>query len=232
MADKEIKNIIGEKIDQSMREDEVAMLGDLLQMPTQETIDMWTREADKRIEVKKKKQMRILAACATVAIVCASALLAIKCFAPPEATANPEVDSRIEATMESTTRYESWDELPSDIKEQFIEFKEFPEGYELKYVEVEEGAYAVMVIYNLVNEKGQEICIREGLSRNNGIEKDIVLSNEEIAFGIGNDLYVEKHEDTLKKTTYSLKYHNIFVDVVVADNMEEDIKTMLEKAIL
>ena len=198
MADKEIKNTIGEKIDQSMREDEVAMLGDLLQMPTQETIDMWTREADKRIEVKKKKQMRILAACATVAIVCASALLAIKCFAPPEATANPEVDSSIEATMESTTRYESWDKLPSDIKEQFIEFKEFPEGYELEYVEVEEGAHVTMVTYNLINEEKDKMHIRENIFNEEVLEKNMVTSDEKLALGIHDELHIEKHSDELK----------------------------------
>ena len=233
MANKEFNNTIGEKIDQSMREDEIAMLGDLLEMPSQETIDMWTREADKRIESKKRQHSRILAACAAIAVVCVSVVMVLKCFALPEAEANPEMESRIETTMESTTQYESWDKLPSDIKEQFIEFKEFPEGYELEYVEVEEGTHATMVIYNLSSESGQEIHIREGILAESSMEKDIVLSNDEIAFGMGNDLYVEKHTDDIQRITYSLKYKDVLIDVVVPNDMnKEQVKAMLEKAIL
>ena len=223
MANNELKNIIGDKLDQAVREDEIAMLGDLLQMPSQETVDMWAREADKRIAEKKKKRQRILAACAIFAMVCVSVVMIAKGFTPPEATANPETDTGIETTMESTTQYESWDKLPEDIKEQFIEFKEFPEGYELEYVEVEESIHIMRVMYSLSNENGERIHIREGLVKEKGLERDVVLNSEGTDIILDKSVYVKKHEDNINSTTYSYVYKNIMIDIVLPSNISQEI---------
>ena len=232
MANNELKNIIGDKIDQAVREDEIAMLGDLLQMPSQETIDMWTREADKRIAEKKKKRQRILAACAIFAMVCVSVVMIAKGFTPPEATANPETNTGIETTMESTTQYDSWDKLPEDIKQQFIEFKEFPEGYEVEYVEVVEMEYSTRVMYLLCNEYNEQIVIREGQSKEEGLESSIVLEDSEVEIFLDNSIYVKKYADNIENITYSFKYEDIMVDVIVPYGTDEAIVTdVIKKAI-
>ena len=231
MANNDYKDTIGDKIDQSLRDDEVAMLGDLLQMPSQETIDIWADEADKRL-YKSAKRKKVLSLCAVVVIVFISAVMMTKGITVPNAEAGLGKDADVETSMESVTQYDSWDKLPEDIKAQFVEFKEFPEGYEVEHVEVVEVEKLTKVIFKISN-SSEEIYIREVIFHDDSLGENTIMKKEEICFSVGENIHVEKHTDAIKKTTYTLKDEELFIDVVATENITEgQVKEVLEKAIL
>ncbi|MBR5516852.1 MAG: hypothetical protein IKU53_02670, partial [Firmicutes bacterium] len=194
MANNDYKDTIGDKIDQSLRDDEVAMLGDLLQMPSQETIDIWADEADKRL-YKRAQRKKVLSLCAIVVIVCISAVMLAKGITVPNAEAGLEKDTDIETSMESVTQYPSWDMLPEDIKSQLIEFKEFPEGYEIECVEVEDSSNMTKVVLK-VNNTSEEFYIREVVFHDGSIGKNIIMETEDPCFSVGETVHVEKYYDS------------------------------------
>ena len=233
MENKDYRESIGKKLAQALTEDDFADLEDLIEMPSRETFDKWVEEVDQRVE-KKLRRRKMLSMCAIFVIVVALVAfgIAIKGFAVPEVEADPDDKRSIDNSMETTATYTAWDELPDDIKEEFIEFTAFPEGYEVESVEVAEEFELTRVVF-IASNGDETIRVRQRIYKDGTLDANLVTVGNEVKQWFGMDVYVESHTDRIQMTTYNFVTNNILVDITSDINIGEDaIKLLIEKAVL
>lgn len=218
MENRDYREEIGKKLEEALELGDFSELEDLIEMPSPETFAKWT-ELGVEKHNKRVRRKRTLAACAIFVVVCVSALIAIKCIAPPEVEAGPDDRLGIDITdMESTTTYDSWNDLPSDIKDQFIEIKDLPDGYEVEKIEVKEGINAIKLNIFLKNPK-REVYIRQSFVLNGGMPKlEVTNNNEKIAL-LDKDVYIEERKD-INASTYKYIIDNIAIDIIFYGDVE------------
>lgn len=231
MENKDYRESIGKKLAQALTEDDFADLEDLIEMPSRETFDKWVEEVDQRVE-KKLRRRKMLSMCAIFVIVVALVAfgIAIKGFAVPEVEADPDDKRSIDSSMETTATYTAWSELPDDIKEQFIEFTAFPEGYEVESVEVEEFMKFTKVSTTAINGK-DTLRIRQIIYKDGSLDSNLVATDGEATMWGDIEVNVDVYDEFVTETTYNYVMNNIVVDITVTPTVEEeDVKTLVEKA--
>ena len=227
MEDRDYRSEVGKKIEEALAMGDFDLVEDLIEVPPMETFMQW---AEKGEEKRKKRvcRKRILVSCLAIVVVSASVLIGLKCFALPEVTADPEGDVTIEMNdMESIETYSSWDALPDEVKEQFIEVKDLPDGYEIKQIEVAKGGFATKVKYKIA--VGSSIIIvRENMNVDGSLPITIITeSNETIEVG-DTVVYVERKEN-VRTITYKYLVENMVIDIVVPiDTLKEDVKNIIK----
>lgn len=229
MEDRDYRSEVGKKIEEALANGDFDLIEDLIEVPPMETFMQW---AEKGEEKRKKRvcRKRILVSCLAIVVVSASVLIGLKCFALPEVTADPEDDVTIEMNdMESIETYSSWDELPDEIKEQFIEVKDLPDGYVVEKIEVKTYNYRLKLKVNLKKDK-LEMEIRQSINLEGGLPNTII-TNESETINIEDIIaYVEKKEK-MKTVTYKYFINNISIDIVApidakVENINDIIKTV------
>jgi len=233
MENKDYRESIGKKLAQALTEDDFADLEDLIEMPSRETFDKWVEEVDQRVE-KKLRRRKMLSMCAIFVIVVALVAfgIAIKGFAVPEVEADPDDKRSIDSSMETTATYTAWDELPEDIKEQFVEFTAFPEGYAVEKVVVEEEV--VLTKVEVIATKGESsLAVRQTIYRDGSLDSNLVTVGNEVDQWFDMDVYIESHTDRIQMTTYNFVTNNVLIDITINNDVEEDeVKLLVEKAVL
>ena len=213
MEDRDYRSEVGKKIEEALAMGDFDLVEDLIEVPPMETFMQW---AEKGEEKRKKRvcRKRILVSCLAIVVVSASVLIGLKCFALPEVTADPEDDVTIDMSdMESIETYSSWDALPDEIKEQFIEVKDLPEGYVVEKVEVVECNLATKVIL-IANYKGDKIEIRQNMNKEGSLFTNAVPEENASITVEGTNIHVET-DTQLKINTYKFVCGKAMVDVVV-----------------
>ena len=232
MENKDYRKSIGEKLEAALREGDFEDLEDLIEMPSRETFDKWVEEADERRQLKFKKK-KALSWCAVllVGFLIAAFAIAIKGFAVPNVEADPEQERTIDNSMETTATYESWADLPSDIKEQFFEFTAFPEGYEVEEVCVEERLTFTKII--IVAKQGEELIkVRQTAYTDDVLDSNLVTVSNDVDVWYGVEVYIESHTDKLQSTTYNFVSNNVLVDVTTDNEIEvENVKKLIKEAV-
>ena len=153
MEDRDYRSEVGKKIEEALAMGDFDLVEDLIEVPPMETFMQW---AEKGEEKRKKRicRKRILVSCLAIVVVSASVLIGLKCFALPEVTADPEDDVTIDMSdMESIETYSSWSALPDEIKDQFIEVKDLPDGYVVEKIEVGESEFARKLTFYVSDNK-------------------------------------------------------------------------------
>ena len=230
MEDRDYRSEVGKKIEEALEMGDFDLVEDLIEVPPMETFMQW---AEKGEEKRKKRvcRKRILVSCLALVVVSASILIGLKCFALPEVTADPEDDVTIEMNdMESIETYSSWDELPDEIKDQFIEVKDLPDGYVVEKIEVSEYEKGVKLVM-FVDVDNAKVEIRQFYNTEGSLPTSTVAnSNAQL---IVNDVlvYVENNEE-LELKTYKIIEKNIMIDVVVPLGMDGELAKMILKTVL
>lgn len=227
MEDRDYRSEVGKKIEEALANGDFDLIEDLIEVPPMETFMQW---AEKGEEKRKKRvcRKRLLVSCLAIVVVSASVLIGLKCFALPEVTADPEDDVTIEMNdMESIETYSSWDELPDEIKEQFIEVKDLPDGYVVEKVEVYKQKYGVK-IFTIANYDGEKIEIRQAINVDGSLPNTIITSKNETLNIEDIIVYLEKKEP-VRKSTYKYIVDNVIIDIVAPIDMEvEKVKNIIK----
>ena len=220
MEDRDYRSEVGKKIEEALANGDFDLIEDLIEVPPMETFMQW---AEKGEEKRKKRicRKKILVSCIAIVVVSASVLIGLKCFALPEVTADPEDDVTIEMNdMESIETYSSWDELPDEIKDQFIEVKDLPDGYVVEKVEVKTPDYGVKLKVIATN-GSSKIEIRQYISADGGLPTSTVAgSNEEVIID-GIMTYVEENKK-YNTTAYKYLRGKVMIDVVVSNDVSRE----------
>ncbi len=231
MENKDYRKSIGEKLEAALRENDFEDLEDLIEMPSRETFDKWVEEADNRRQVKfRRKRMMSWCAVFVVVFIAAGFAIALKGFAVPQVTADPEQDRTIDNTMETFTTYASWDDLPNDIKEQYFEFTAFPDGYEVVEVTVEERLTFTNVII-CAKSKGNEIRIRQRTYKDGTLDSNIAANKGTVEVWDGTDVVINTYDGTVEEITYNYVMDNILIDITTEKDISaEQVKILVKKA--
>lgn len=231
MENKDYRKSIGEKLEAALRENDFEDLEDLIEMPSRETFDKWVEEADNRRQVKfRRKRMMSWCAVFVVVFIAAGFAIALKGFAVPQVTADPEQDRTIDNTMETFTTYASWDDLPSDIKEQYFEFTAFLDGYEVVEVSIEELWQFTRVVIT-ATKADERIEIRQTVYEDGSLDSNITASKGNIETWDGTDVVINTYDGTVEEITYHYVKDNILIDITTPkDVTTEEVKFLVKKA--
>ena len=229
MEDRDYRSEVGKKIEEALAMGDFDLVEDLIEVPPMETFMQW---AEKGEEKRKKRicRKRLLVSCLAIVVVSASVLIGLKCFALPEVTADPEDDVNIDVNdMESIETYSSWATLPDDIKTQFVEVGNLPEGYVVEKIEAGKYNKGInLVVYIRNNDATLEV--RQYIN-GEGVLPTTIITNANETIQIGNvTVYVEIKE-RMKVTTYKYVINNIAVDVLAPSGTEQKIIESIIKTV-
>lgn len=216
MENRDYREEIGKKLEEALELGDFSEFEDLIEMPSPETFAKWT-ELGVEKHNKRVRRKRTLAACAIFIVVCVSALIAIKCIAPPEVEAGPDDKIGIDNSMDRTITYESWSDLPNDIQEQFMEVKNLPDGYVVEDIVLKDGSNAIKLEISL-NFDENIVIIRQAKQKNGGLPT-VLVTNENKKLNLnGIELYLES-KPSVGTTTYKYISDDILIDLIAPSNL-------------
>lgn len=190
----ENKNLKGESRSNSevtARDNSFEIPESLLEMPSSKTFEMWIEKGKARRRKRLKKRMFM--STAAVLVVCCGTVIGAKLMPIPSVEAEPDNTIEINSSMETTTEYKSWDALPEDIKNEFIEITVFPEGYEVEKIVVVDGKGARKLDIHLVRLQKEKIYIRE-IAYEDGTLNNFGTTGLDESFDVGETkVYVEAY---------------------------------------
>lgn len=188
------KNLKGESRSNSevmARENSFEIPESLLEMPSSKTFEMWIEKGEARRRKRLKKRMFM--STAAVLVVCCGTVIGAQLMPIPSVEAEPDNTIEISSSMETTTEYKSWDALPENIKDEFIEITVFPEGYEVEKVVVVDGKGARELDIHLLRLQKEKIYIRE-ITYEDGTLKNFDTAGLDERFEVGETkVYVEEY---------------------------------------
>lgn len=216
---RDYRSEIGKKIEEALELGDFDVIEDLIEVPPMETFMKWAEQGEEKRK-KRVRRKRTIFSCIAIVLIGASIILGIKCFAVPEVTADPVDDIKLELKdMESIETYDSWEELPAEVKEQFIEIKDLPDGYEVEEIEVVEGSFGTKLMHVIGNKK-YSLTIRQSMNKDGSLPTSTVSNNNEEITINGIKVYVEENNQYETKM-YKYTTKNIMIDVIVPNEIAE-----------
>lgn len=222
MNEKDYRERIGEKMKEAYLSQPMG------EAPSKETIQKWIEIAEqKRAErIRRRKKM---AGCAAALAVCV--FLGVACICdPPEVSAGGKGGSTVEQTLETSDVYNSYEELPDEVKAEFLMFTEMPDGYDIKEIRVENTENIQKLFLKSTNVQNEEFLIEEIVGENNQLLNAMDSSTVMTSWD-GRDVYIRQYTDGNQMTTYKFMYNEVFVKIsTVNDFKQDDVKDFIKKA--
>ena len=224
---RDYRSEVGKKIEEALELGDFDVIEDLIEVPPMETFMKWAEQGEEKRK-KRVRRKRITFSCIAIVLIGASIILGIKCFAVPEVTADPVDDIKLELKdMESIETYDSWDALPAEVKEQFIEIKDLPEGYMVEEIKVYEGDYGRKLKY-IVMDDNELLSIRQSVNGDGSLPTSTVADNNGEVMIAGIIVHIEENVQ-YKTLAYKYIVKNIMVDVTVPSSLpKEDIEVIIK----
>ncbi len=175
MKDNDDIKIIGEKLRAEYLSD------DMEEGPSPEMVARWIAIADqRRTRIHRRKKMLLsVASCAAVLLLCIG--VTVTCILKPSsAVAGNEGGTKIESGSEIKDVYNAEEDIPENIREEFIMFPYIPEGYEFSEATVESNKKIKKFELLYINKDNEEIYIKEIQSNNEDISSIIANPNTKI----------------------------------------------------
>lgn len=201
---------------------------EITKRPSPETFAKW-RAMGEELYQKRKRRNKALVGCAVFLLICIGSFVAVRFINPPVVEAGPEGKVQIDNTMERTVEYASWDDLPQDIKDTFIEVKDLPAGLEVERIIVEDGDYAKKIAMYL-NDEETAFVIRQHSYIEGGLPALAVIEENERIVVEGVEVHIEINNNA-NTTTYKYLGDNVIIDVVVPQNIGYDIVEKIIKTV-
>lgn len=226
----ENKNLRGENRSNSevtARDSSIEIPESLLEMPSSKTFEMWIEKGEARRRKRLKKRMFM--STAAVLVVCCGTVIGAKLMPIPSVEAEPDNTIEISSGMETTTEYKSWDALPEDIKNEFIEITVFPEGYEVEKIVVVDGKGARNLEIYLHGKDIKKAYIRESIYTDKTLNY-IDTSNLEKVYNIETvDVYTENYDKGF--ASYKFIYKELIFDISLPESIIESYLSDLIKTV-
>lgn len=224
MTEKDLKEAAGKKLEEAYK------LKSLEGGPSEETVAKWIAIADQRRAENRRRKKKILS-CAAALVMCVC--VGVTCvMASPNAVAGGSGGAKVEAGMSTKDVYKSEDDLPEDIKNEFLMFPYIPEEYEfVEAVIIEaENVKRISLIYK--NVAGEEIVIKENNANGDGTVSQTI--NPEITTELweGIKVNISTYDDGEKGHVYSFERDSLLIMVKANENLpKEKIQEMIKTAV-
>jgi hypothetical protein len=226
MADRtDYTKLLGERLERAYR------AKDDIKPPSAEDIARWKRLAQAKRK-EKRKRMKLIASLASVFAV-AFCVSIVPMFKIPDAQAGEDyfvdletLENDEESMMVDT--YHTYDDVPEDVKEEFLFFEKLPEGYSLSEVKIITIGKNRGYESQFKSKNNNLILIRQNNSNDNS---EVIVSSDYVQNWYGLDIYVEEYTSD-KKVNYKFTMNNMVINIMTEDSIdEEEIKIMIKEAI-
>ena len=224
MTEKDLKEAAGKKLEEAYK------LKSLEDGPSEETVAKWIAIADQRRAENRRRKKKILSCAAALALcICIGATCVVK---TPNAVAGGSGGTKVEAGMRTSSTYSSYEDLPEEVKDEFILFNEVPDGYRLKEIQVEKNENLEKLCASYINDSSEEIYVRENKISGDSNASTVVNSDASVEQWGEITVYITKYTSGAKEATYRFIHEDLMVKIVVSESITtEQVKEMLENAV-
>ena len=140
---------------------------------------------------------------------------------------------KIEEGYQSKDIYTSLDDLPDDIKEEFLIFSDIPEGYSLKDATVERDDNLQTVTFNYRDVNGEQIMIKEKkpIYMEDSVSITVNFDGEKERWDT-LDVYIRDYSSGDKNIIYNFVHKEVQVKIITSHIIKKDeVQEIVEKAI-
>ncbi len=222
------RDLLGERIENAYREK-----GDISK-PTEIQMAKWKQIAKMRRREKIRRRKIIASLASVFAMVFCVGMVSM--FQIPDAEAGRDgiVDIKDPENDEImiTKVFESQDDLPRDISEEFLIFEDLPKGYELSEIKIistgNKRRYEGQFTFNGEN----AFLLKQTNNVGEGKLEAIVLNSDSIEKWSGMDVYIKEYTNNDQQILYSLVSDKTVITIMSNKNVEKNIiKNIIEEAI-
>ncbi len=218
-------NDIGNKFE------EAYLLKEFQEAPSDETIAKWIAIAELRREERRRRNRKLVSLASILLIcICVGVTCTIK---HPRAVAGSSGGNRVESGMETIDVYTSYDEIPDDIKSDFLMFEHVPKEYSLKEIIVRKFDNMEKITLSYSNTEDREITIEEVSGKNEEVITNIINRNDKSENWYGIDIYISSYGNNIKQVVYSFVIGNVIVEIKTDEIvLKKDIKMMVKELLI
>ena len=218
-------NDIGNKFE------EAYLLKEFQEAPSDETIAKWIAIAELRREERRRRNRKLVSLASILLIcICVGVTCTIK---HPRAVAGSSGGNRVESGMETIDVYTSYDEIPDDIKSDFLMFEHVPKEYSLKEIIVRKFDNMEKITLSYSNTEDREITIEEVSGKNEEVITNIINRNDNSENWYGIDIYISSYGNNIKQVVYSFVIGNVIVEIKTDEIvLKKDIKMMVKELLI
>lgn len=229
MRDKDsYRDLLGERIENAYREK-----GDISK-PTEIQMAKWKQIANMRRREKIRRRKIIASLASVFAMVFCVGMVSM--FQIPDAEAGRDgivdiIDSRDDDEVMMVDTYENQEDLPKNIKEEFLMFENLPKDCEMVKTEViaigkKRSCESEFKYKEVGSFRVRQECSVDNLSAN------IVMNNDDRVEDFRGVKIHVKYFDNVSQITYKFVYNNIYVNIICDDTvLEEDMMNIIKEAI-
>lgn len=199
--------------------------------PSDETIAKWIAIAELRREERRRRNRKLVSLASILLIcICVGVTCTIK---HPRAVAGSSGGNRVESGMETIDVYTSYDEIPDDIKSDFLMFEHVPKEYSLKEIIVRKFDNMEKITLSYSNTEDREITIEEVSGKNEEVITNIINRNDKSENWYGIDIYISSYGNNIKQVVYSFVIGNVIVEIKTDEIvLKKDIKMMVKELLI
>lgn len=229
MRDKDsYRDLLGERIENAYREK-----GDISK-PTEIQMAKWKQIANMRRREKIRRRKIIASLASVFAMVFCVGMVSM--FQIPDAEAGRDgivdiIDSRDNDENIFADTYQNQEELPMDIKEEFLMFGDLPEDYEFEEIKIIHVGRKQRYEARISNDKMQIVDIYQHKIEGGDYPENVVASGDEKVIWGEKEICISNHTDE-KTIVYSFLYKSTFVTIRSNDDIEQNIiKEMVNEVV-
>ena len=201
-------------------------VGDL---PTEEKMHELIELANKR-RAEKLRRKRMITSTVCVLTLCCAISITI-CLNASDASADNAGGVEVNTEMETSDTYTSLDALPQTVRDEFVIFDQYPEGYQVTEVKVSVDSNFKRLSIQSLNSKDEEIIVKETVfSRENKTLATLNPVGTEEKWG-DLSVYVDNHSTSDNAMAYTLMHNDIYIVIKtpISVSKEEVKNIVLEK---
>ncbi|MBS5335542.1 MAG: hypothetical protein UC708_03840 [Anaerovoracaceae bacterium] len=198
--------------------------------PSDETIAKWIAIAELRREERRRRNRKLVSLASILLIcICVGVTCTIK---HPRAVAGSSGGNRVESGMETIDVYTSYDEIPDDIKSDFLMFEHVPKEYEFIECQVNKELLICESQSSFIGSSGKKMIIKEIKGLSDGFIATVASENSEILNCNGIDIYFNEYKNGAEEKTYKFIFNNTVVKISTSKKVEKDeIQNLIKKAV-
>ncbi len=222
------RDLLGERIENAYREK-----GDISK-PTEIQMAKWKQIAKMRRREKIRRRKIIASLASVFAMVFCVGMFSM--FQIPDAEAGRDgivdiIDSEDDDEVMAVDTYENQEDLPRDIREEFLMLENLPKDCEMIETEVVTIGKKRSCESKFKYEEGGSFLVRQE-RKIEDLSANIVITNNDRVEDLGGvDIHI-KYFDDISQITYKFMYNDIYVNIICDDTiLEEYMMNVIKEAI-
>lgn len=224
------RDLLGERIENAYREK-----GDISK-PTEIQMAKWKQIAKMRRREKIRRRKIIASLASVFAMVFCVGMVSM--FQIPDAEAGRDgivdiIDSRDDDEVMAVDTYENQEDLPRDIREEFLMFEKLPSDCKMLKTKIITIGKTRRCESQFINKGKDSFLVRQENGAEDETFKMIVVNSDKVESLNGTDIYIKKYSENDAKITYKFIYDDVYVNIMCDNSiLEEDMMNIIKEALI